>query len=155
MPTVTRSTAGTLPDGREIGRWRLAAGPVTVDLLDLGASLHAVRCPDRSGRVADIVVSPGDIGDLLGAAHYFGATVGRYANRIGGAVLPAPGGTCPLSANESGNTLHSGADGFDNRQWSARPAGDASRAGVEFRLTSPDGDQGFPGELDAAVTYTL
>ncbi|CAG7618472.1 aldose epimerase family protein [Actinacidiphila bryophytorum] len=155
MPTVTRSTAGRLPDGREVEHWQLAAGPVTVGLLDLGASLHSARCPDRSGRVAETVVSPLDIGDRFGAARYFGATVGRYANRIGGALLPLDGDLLPLSANESGNTLHGGVDGFDLRSWSARPAADGTRAGVEFSLVSPAGDQGFPGRLEARVTYSL
>ena len=155
MPTTTPSTAHVLPDGRTVGRWRLAAGQVTVELLDLGASLHSVCCPDRWGRVADVVVSPHDIGARLGDARYFGATAGRYANRIGGAVLPGPGGPHRLDANENAHTLHGGADGFDLRTWSARPAGDEDRAGVEFRLTSPAGDQGFPGTVEAAVTYTL
>ena len=155
MPTATPSPARILPDGRTVGRWRLTAEQVTVDLLDLGASLHSVRCPDRRGRTADVVVSPHDIAERLGAARYLGATAGRYANRIGGAVLPGPGGPYRLDANEDGSTLHGGAGGFDNRTWSARPAGDGSRAGVEFRLTSPAGDQGFPGTLEASVTYTL
>lgn len=155
MSTVTHSAAGVLPEGRSVGHWLLTGGPVTVELLDLGASLHSVRFPDRSGRVADVVVSPLRIADRFGSARYFGATVGRYANRIGGAVLEVPGLTHKLSANEGGNTLHGGAEGFDLRTWSARPVGDGARAGVEFRLSSPAGDQGFPGRLEAAVTYTL
>ncbi|MFI1096638.1 aldose epimerase family protein [Streptomyces sp. NPDC020917] len=155
MPTVTPSIAATLPDGRTVRRWRLAAGRVTADVLDLGAALHSVRCPDRAGQVAEVLVSPLDIAERFGAARYFGATIGRYANRIGHARLPVPGGALRLDANENGNTLHGGADGFDLRSWSGRPAGDGSRAGVEFRLVSPAGDQGFPGTLEAAVTYTL
>ncbi|CAG6395878.1 galactose mutarotase [Streptomyces cocklensis] len=155
MPTVTRSTGGALPDGREVEHWHLAAGPITVELLDLGASLHSVRCPDRVGRIAEVVVSPLHIADRFGAARYFGATIGRYANRIGGALLPLHGSMLPLSANENGHTLHGGEDGFDLRSWSARPAGDGTVAGVEFTLVSPAGDQGFPGRLEATVTYTL
>ncbi|MFI0724444.1 aldose epimerase family protein [Streptomyces sp. NPDC021224] len=155
MTTVTRSAAGALPEGRPVEHWLLANGPITVELLDLGASLHSVRCPDRSGRVAEAVVSPLRIADRFGSARYLGATVGRYANRIGGAVLELRGRTHKLSANEDGNTLHGGAEAFDLRTWSARPVGDGARAGVEFRLTSPAGDQGFPGRLEATVTYTL
>lgn len=155
MPTVTRLTPDSLPDGRTVGRWRLTAGGVTAELLDLGASLHSVRCPDREGRVAEVVVSPLALSDRFGSGRYLGATVGRYANRIEGGTLPTADGMLRLCANESGNTLHGGADGFDLRSWSARPAGDGSRAGVEFRLASPAGDQGFPGRLEASVTYTL
>ncbi|MFI0901719.1 aldose epimerase family protein [Streptomyces sp. NPDC020983] len=155
MPTVTRSAVGTLPGGRTVEHWLLTAGPFAVEVLDLGASLHSVRCPDRAGRIGEVVVSPLSVPDRFGAARYLGATVGRYANRIGGARLRFRDRTQVLSANENGNTLHGGADGFDLRAWSARPAGDANRAGIEFRLVSPAGDQGFPGRLEATVTYTL
>ncbi|WP_063762456.1 aldose epimerase family protein [Streptomyces sp. NRRL F-5123] len=155
MATVTRSAVGTLPGGRAVEHWLLEAGPVAVELLDFGASLHSVRCPDRAGRIGEVVVSPLRVSDRFGAARYFGATVGRYANRIGGAVLRLEDRTQALSANEGGNTLHGGTEGFDLRSWSARPVGDGPRAGVEFRLTSPAGDQGFPGRLEATVTYTL
>lgn len=155
MPTVTHVPAGTLPDGRRIGLWRLAVPPVTADLLDLGAGLHSLRCPDRSGRPGEVVVSPRDPADRLGAARYLGATIGRYANRIAGGALPTAVGVLPLDANERANTLHGGAGGFDVRVWSGQPVTDSGAAGVVFRLVSPAGDQGFPGELDVSVTYAL
>ncbi|NJP48421.1 aldose epimerase family protein [Actinacidiphila epipremni] len=155
MPTVTHSPAGTLPDGRLIRLWRLAAPGVTAEVLDLGASLHSLRCPDRTGRPDEVVVSPLDPADRLGAARYLGATIGRYANRIAGARLPTPDGLLPLDANERTHTLHGGTGGFDVRVWSAHPVAEGGAAGVVLRLVSPAGDQGFPGELHVSVTYSL
>lgn len=156
MPNVSSSVAGTLPDGRTVHRWHIATrGGFSADILTLGASLHALHCPDRSGRLANVVVSPRRIADKLSAARYAGATVGRYANRIAGGRLPTRQGMRQLSVNEGGNTLHGGAEGFDTRVWSVRPAGSGALAGVECHLVSPDGDQGFPGTLRASVTYTL
>ncbi|SEN91028.1 aldose epimerase family protein [Actinacidiphila rubida] len=156
MANVSRSVAGTLPDGRTIHRWRIAtSGGTSADILTLGASLHALRCADRAGRLADVVVSPQRLADKLSAARYAGATVGRYANRIAGGRLPTREGARQLGVNEGGNTLHGGLEGFDTRVWSARPVGGGARAGVECHLASPDGDQGFPGTLTATVTYTL
>ncbi|MYS24178.1 aldose 1-epimerase [Streptomyces sp. DvalAA-14] len=156
MPTVSRSVAGTLPDGRTVDRWRLAtAGGISVDTLTLGASLHAVRCPDAGGRVADVVLSPSRLEDKLGPARYFGATIGRYANRIAHGLLPTADGTVRLGSNEGGTTLHGGPEGFDTRLWAARAITGGGRSGVEFHLVSRDGDQGFPGTVEVTVGYTL
>lgn len=156
MPTLSRTVAGTLPDGRPIHRWRVVtATGISVDTLTLGASLHSVRCPDADGQVADVVVSPPRPTDKLGPGRYFGATIGRYANRIARARLPTPYGVVQLGSNEGNTALHGGPDGFDTRLWSARAIEETGRAGVEFLLISPDGDQGFPGTLRATVSYTL
>ncbi|WP_405592388.1 aldose epimerase family protein [Streptomyces sp. NBC_01190] len=130
-------------------------GRIIADTLTLGASLHSVRCPDAEGHFADVVLSPPQLADKLGSARYFGATIGRYANRIARGRLPTEHGTVHLTANERGNTLHGGPEGFDARLWSARPTRAGHRAGVEFELISPDGDQGFPGTLRTTVTYTV
>lgn len=157
MPTVSCSPAGRLPDGRIAHRWRLtASNGVRADVLTLGASLDAVYCPDRDGRLANVVLSPLRLADKLTAARYFGATVGRYANRVAHGVLPTPDGPLRLSRNENGHTLHGGAEGFDVRIWHARPhSGGGRHAGVELRLVSPAGDQGFPGTLRVTVRYSL
>lgn len=149
MPNVSCTVAGTLPDGRSVHRWHMiTAGGMSADVLTLGASLHSVRCPDADGRFADVVLSPALLADKLGAARYLGATIGRYANRIAHGRLPTPHGALRLSVNEGDNTLHGGLDGFDTRLWAALPFMAADRAGVRFRLVSPDGDQGFPGTFD-------
>jgi aldose 1-epimerase len=156
MPTVSCTVAGTLPDGRPVHRWHLAtAGGISVDTLTLGASLHSVRCPDAQGHLAEVVLSPPRLADKLGPARYLGATIGRYANRIAHGRLPTPDGTVRLRPNEGDHTLHGGPEGFDTRLWAADAPSDGDRAAVRFRLLSPDGDQGFPGNLEATVTYAL
>lgn len=154
--TTSRSVFGTLPDGRVVHRWSLG-GPagVRVDLLTLGAALHAFHAPDRYGEPADVIRGPASLGERLGDGCYFGATIGRYANRIARGPLPTPDGPLRLNGNESGHTLHGGADGFHARLWSARPVEAEGYAAVEFALTSPAGDQGFPGAVEASVRYTL
>jgi aldose 1-epimerase len=129
---------------------------VSAQVLTLGATLSALRVPDRRGRPVNVVLSATDPAQLLIQARYFGATVGRFANRIAGGRLPVDGTEHRLSRNENGrHTLHGGADGFDNRIWESRAVREAHRTGVEFRLHSAHDDQGFPGELDVSVTYTL
>ncbi|GJF28856.1 aldose 1-epimerase [Kitasatospora sp. NE20-6] len=155
-PTVRRTDAGTLPDGRTVDRWTLEApGGTTAELLGLGARLQALRTPDRHGRTAGIVLASDRIPDLLGEAAYLGATVGRYGNRIARGELPLDGAVHRLATQPAGHTLHGGPDGFATRLWDAAPVHEAGRAGVRFRLHSPDGDQGFPGALTAQVTYLL
>ena len=145
-----------LPDGRQVDQWTFGGGGVSAQMLTLGATLRTLHVPDRRGRTANVVLSATDPAQLLLQARYFGATVGRYANRIAGGRLPVGGTEHKLSRNENErHTLHGGAKGFDNRLWESRAVREADRTGVEFRLRSAHDDQGFPGELDVTVSYTL
>jgi aldose 1-epimerase len=155
MPDVTCSLAGTLADGRAVHLWQLTAGAVRADILTLGASLHALRCPDRTGQQAEVVLTPRTIEDKLTVARYLGATVGRYANRIAQGRVPTPEGVLQLDVNENGHTLHGGRDGFDLQVWDASPFSTASHVGVALSHVSPAGDQGFPGTVDVTVRYSL
>ncbi|MGI9430594.1 MAG: aldose epimerase family protein [Myxococcota bacterium] len=127
----------------------------TLDLLDLGATVQSLRVPDREGSLADVVLGFDDPADYEGRHPYLGAFVGRSANRIAGAAFVLDGRRVELVPNERGNQLHGGPDGFHRRRFEAerlpRPEGPALR----FSLTSPAGDQGFPGELQVVVEYTL
>lgn len=120
-----------------------------------GARLHSLVVPDRWGRPADVVLSPRDAGALQGEARYFGATVGRYANRIAHGRLTVDGVTHRLDTQKTGHSLHGGPDGFDQRSWRCEPFHSANRTGVRLFLHSPDGDQGFPGAVSIRVSYTL
>ncbi|MDH6136160.1 aldose 1-epimerase [Kitasatospora sp. MAA4] len=141
--------------GAAIERWTLRAGAVEVTVLTLGATLHTVRTPDRTGAVAQLLLSSELLSAILGPARHYGATVGRYANRIADSRITLDGVDHPLAPTGNGVTLHGGPDGFANRIWSAQPVGDGERAGVRLSLHSPDGDQGFPGALDVSVDYLL
>ncbi|UQX04174.1 aldose epimerase family protein [Streptomyces sp. RerS4] len=137
-------------------RWRFGfPGRARAEVNTHGARLHSLTLPDRWGHIADVVLAARDPAAVEGPARYFGATVGRYANRIAGGRLVVDGVTHRLATQETGHTLHGGPDGFDQRVWRCEPFHSAHRTGVRLFLHSPDGDQGFPGALDVRVTYTL
>ncbi|MCF3961343.1 galactose mutarotase [Streptomyces fuscigenes] len=149
---VEKEAAGTAPDGSGVERWTLERGGTRVRLLTYGGIVQSVEVPDRSGERADVVLG------LASAAEYaacrgpfLGALIGRYANRIAGGTFTLDGVTYALPRNNGPNCLHGGAEGFDRRVWRAREAAD----GVRLSRVSPAGEEGFPGRLDVAVTYTL
>ena len=131
-----------------------------VRLLGYGATVVSLECPDRSGRMDDVVLGFADLGRYLGPHPYFGATVGRFANRIRGARFTLDGRETRLDSNENGHQLHGGADGFHRGWFDATPL-PAGRdtfgewAGIAFTRTSPDGEGGFAGNLDVRVEYRL
>ncbi|MDH6120314.1 aldose 1-epimerase [Kitasatospora sp. GAS204A] len=141
--------------GVAIERWTLRAGPVEVAVLTLGATLHGVRIPDRTGAVGQVLLGSEELSQILGPARHFGATVGRYANRIADSRITLDGQEFRLAPTGGGVTLHGGPDGFADRVWAAESVTEDDRAGVRLHLHSPDGDQGFPGALDVWVSYLL
>ena len=143
-------------DGRAGTRIQLLAPDGSgVVLLDLGAAVTEVRAPDARGALANVVLAHRDLTGYRTNAPYFGVVVGRCANRIGGAAITLDGRRYELAANEGGNHLHGGPGGFHARAWTldaGATVADDDRASVTLRLVSADGDQGFPGRLEAAVT---
>ena len=125
---------------------------IEVELVDHGAAIEVVRAPDRRGDVADVTLRLDTDADRLGQNPHLGITVGRFANRIGGARFVLDDEEHRLDANEGANILHGGVAGFGKVRWRVD---DATDDGVRFALTSPAGDMGFPGELEAEVTYRL
>ncbi|GAA1992944.1 aldose epimerase family protein [Kitasatospora viridis] len=152
---VSRAPLADSGAGAEIERWTLSSGPVEVSVLSLGATLHTVRVPDRTGAVAQVLLCTEELAGILGPARHYGATVGRYANRIGDSSFTLDGVAHRLAPTGPGVTLHGGPDGFADRTWAAEQVADGERAGVRLHLHSPDGDQGFPGALDTWVSYLL
>ncbi|MFD6983947.1 aldose epimerase family protein [Streptomyces sp. NPDC059956] len=145
-----------LDDGGTGERWRFGfPGRAGAEVHTRGARLRSLILPDRWGHTADVVLAPRDPAACEGSARYFGATVGRYANRIARGRLVVDGVTHRLATQETGHTLHGGPDGFDQRLWRCEPFHSAHRTGVRLFLHSPDGDQGFPGALNVRLTYTL
>ena len=133
-----------------------------VDVTDLGASVAAVRVPSKSGELVDVALGFDDVSRYENNVFAIGAIVGRCANRIAGAQFQLAGRTYQLTANEASNTLHGGCDMWFERLWEGATIGKKGdrRRGANadtaiFGLLSPDGDQGFPGELDVRVTYQL
>lgn len=151
-PPPTAVPFGHDPGGRPVERWRLtSAAGVSAEVLTYGGILHALRVPDRAGRQASVVLSLPDVDAYATRSPYFGALVGRYANRIAGGRFRLDGREHRLPVNDRGHTLHGGPDGFHRRLWRAEPLPGA----VRLSLVSPDGDMGFPGTLAMTATYGL
>lgn len=148
---VSRMDFGKTPDGTPVEIYTLTNGKITAKVMTYGAILTELVVPDRDGKPGDVVLGFDDLKGYLAGHPYFGATVGRVANRIGGAKFSLDGKEYKLAANNGPNTLHGGLKGFDKVVWKAQPVPN----GVAFTYRSPDGEEGFPGNLDATVTYSL
>lgn len=147
---------GALPDGTPVERFRLLGeNGFEVAILDLGATVQALRVPDRDGRVADIVLGHDCPAPYVNEPRFFGVAVGRYANRIAGGRFVLDRKAYRVPANDADHALHGGPEGFDRRTWRVTEFLDGPAPSLRLTLVSPDGDQGFPGTLTASVTYTL
>lgn len=143
---------GTLSDGTAVHRWTLRRAGTRVRVLTYGGIVQSAEVPDRAGRAANVVLGFADLdGYLAHPEPYFGALVGRYANRIAGARFPLDGLTYALVQNDGRHSLHGGERGFDKHVWEAKPV----QHGVRLSRVSPHGEEGFPGRLDVSATYTL
>lgn len=164
MPSLNQTTAparghfGELPDGTAVDRWTLTDGAGTsACVLTYGATLQSLSTPDREGAAANVVLGFRELGDYVGRNTFFGATVGRYANRIAAGSFVLSGRRHQLALNDPGrpNCLHGGEQGFHTHVWQARAVDTATGQGVEMSKVSPDGEEGFPGTMRVSVTYTL
>lgn len=128
-------------------------GEIEVTFLNLGGIIQKIKVPDKNHNMADVVLGFDRIEDYLGPHPYFGALIGRYANRIAEGKFQQEGKLHQLSTNEGAHTLHGGVRGFDKKIWKVNKNHD----GLSFTLAyeAPDGEEGFPGKLNVEVTYTL
>jgi aldose 1-epimerase len=153
---MTRAPFGRLPDGRPVDVFTLTNGHgLELRAISYGAIIVSLHAPDRSGRLDDVVLGHDDLAGYLGASPYFGAVIGRYANRIARGHLPLNGRVHQLAINDPPNHLHGGVRGFDKVAWDAEGIAGSSDAAVTLRYASPAGEEGYPGMLRAAVTYSL
>ena len=144
---------GILPDGTKATLYTLTGGGLTATVTDYGAHLVSVMVPDKNGTIDDVVLGFDDAnGYRTGNGGFLGATVGRNANRIKGSSFILDDTRIRLVPNEGENNLHSGPNPFHLRMWDVVQASSRS---VTFHLFSPKGDQGFPGNADIYVTYSL
>lgn len=157
MATDARqATFGTMPDGQKVEVVTLDDGHgFTARVISLGAALQSLMLPDRHGKSADVVLAYPDLHDYLADPQYFGASVGRFANRIGKGRFTLDGKTYQLTLNDGPNSLHGGTKGFDKVVWQVVKVVKSPEPSVTLRYVSPDGDQGYPGTLTATATYTL
>jgi len=144
---------GTLPDGSAVHKYTLTGSSIAVGILTYGGIIDRIDVPDAAGTPANVVLGYPDLaGYQRSNKPYFGALIGRYANRIANGRFSLDGKAYALAVNDPPNTLHGGQRGFDKVVWSVEAA---TPAGVRLRYVSPDGDEGYPGRLDSRVTYAL
>jgi aldose 1-epimerase len=155
MASIDPHPFGHLPDGRSVERYDLANGDVVVGILTYGAIIASWTAPNAAGDVTDVVIGFDDLEGWRTDPQYFGAVVGRYANRIRDGRFPLDGRMIDVTTNQGNNQLHGGAVGFDKAVWDADVIDAGSDVGVRLRHVSPSGDEGYPGTLTVDVTYTL
>ena len=143
---------GTLPDGQPVALITLRKGRLSCEILTYGGALRSLTVPGRQGGEVDVLLGLPTLEDYLRQDKFLGALIGRYANRIGDSRFTLNGKEYPLRANDGKNHLHGGQVGFDKQVWTV------SEGGADFvtlTLHSPDGQEGYPGDLDVSVTYRL
>ncbi|TQL17307.1 aldose 1-epimerase [Zymomonas mobilis] len=171
MPTAAHSAAssvslssapfGTTPEGQPVQIYTLKnTNGITVRFISYGGIIQSIETPDKDGKAGDIVLGFSDLKgyteDSAKGGLFFGALIGRYANRIANGTYSLGGKTYHVPVTAAPNSLHGGTKGFDKYVWTVRPLpATEHEAGAELTLVSPDNDQGFPGNLTVHVTYSL
>ena len=154
--SVSSEKCGKTKGGEELELFTLQnKNGMVVKITNYGAVITSIIVPDRYGKLDDVVLGLETISDYEQFSDYFGAVVGRYGNRIGDAKFTLDGKEYNLLRNNGRNTLHGGYIGFDKKVWRAKASTTRDAAVLTLSLLSPDGDGGFPGNLNAEVTYTL
>ncbi|MGF6427147.1 aldose epimerase family protein [Bradyrhizobium sp. Pha-3] len=153
---IGRAPFGTLPDGTVVERVTLRGEHgFEAAILPFGATLQALLAPDRDGHCDDIVLGHDELDGYLAQRKFFGATIGRYANRIAGARFVLDGETVRLDANNGPNALHGGLQGFDRKLWRIAELSDDPEPTLVLARESPHGEEGYPGNLAVRVTYSV
>jgi aldose 1-epimerase len=153
---LLRDCFGVMPDGRSVERVSLfGENGFSVSIIALGAAIQALNVRDRDDNPADVVLGYETLEPYLTHRQFFGATIGRFSNRIEEATFDLDGVKHRLSANDGRHCLHGGEHGFDRELWSVEEVSGGSQPFVTLRHVSPDGDQGFPGKLETRVIFQL
>ncbi len=162
IPTMTPATSfGQLPDGTEAQLFTLTnAHGLRATITDYGGTLTSLLVPDKNGRLGDVVLGFDSLSGYLSPEYtksgpYFGALIGRYGNRIARGKFTVGGRQYTLATNNGENALHGGKKGYDRVRWQARPGSSAAGQTLTLTYRSPDGEEGYPGNLNITVVYTL
>jgi aldose 1-epimerase len=155
--SITKESFGQTPDKQTVVLYTLTnPNGVKARIMNYGATLVSLETPDKNGNIADIILGFDNLDGYLKDHPYFGVIVGRYANRIGGAKFTLSGVEYKLAANNGANHLHGGIKGFDKVVWKVEDAtAKDDTASVKMSYLSKDGEEGYPGNLNCSVTYTL
>lgn len=156
MLTIQSEPFGKTPDGEDVVSYSLTnRNGMRVGLINLGATVTAVNVPDKDGKSANVTLGFNDLDGYLANAPYFGGICGRYSNRIANGKFTLDGETYQLATNNAPSHLHGGKVGFNKRVWQHEQVKLADSVGVKFTYVSPDGEEGYPGNLTVRVTYLL
>ncbi len=143
-------------EGEQVTLWTLTnAAGMEVKIMNYGGIVQSIRVPDRHGNFTNVALGFDNLGDYIEMNPYFGTITGRYANRIANGTFELEGETYTLPINNDPNTLHGGEQGFDKFIWDTIPVQTDEGIGLQMSRVSPDGEQGFPGNLTVTVTYVL
>jgi len=155
--SVEKSAFGSTADGKEIDLYTVTnANGLRMSVMTFGATVVSLEVPDRDGNMADILLGFDSAEKYMSEANpYFGATVGRYANRIGNGTFTLDGKEYQLATNDGDNHLHGGNVGYSKVRWNAEPVQTDDEVGVKFTYVSKDGEENYPGTLTCTVVYTL
>ena len=154
--TITKADFGKTPEGQavEIYTLRNTKG-AEARIMTYGGIVQSLCLPDKNGKLADVVLGYDNLQGYIDKTPYFGALIGRYGNRIGGAKFALEGQTYTLATNNGPNSLHGGLKGFDKVVWTAKPSVGIHGPQLVLAYLSRDGEEGFPGNLEVTAIYTL
>ena len=156
--TIASEPWGTTADDTPVERYTLSNRGMTVRILTYGGIIQSLDVPDRRNNPVNVVLGFSDLQGYIdnnNPGPYFGAIIGRYGNRIANGQFELDGQTYTLAQNNNGNHLHGGIESFDKKVWAATPIQGNRSVGLQLDYTSVDGEEGYPGDLDVQVTYTL
>ncbi len=153
---IVKQPYGTTADGVAVDEYTLTnANGMEVKIITYGGIITSIKVPDRAGNMADVALGFADLAGYETMTTYFGCITGRYANRIANGKFTLDGTEYSLPVNNGPNSLHGGLKGFDKQVWAAKEATASDGVGLELTYKSADGEEGYPGNLDAKVVYTL
>ena len=153
-PAISAEPFGAV-HGESVERYTLVGGDLRVRILTYGGIVQSIEAPDRDGRSLNVALGFTGLDDYVSHSPFFGAIIGRFANRIASGCFSLDALEYAVPTNDGSNALHGGPSGFDKRVWRARTSQEANGVALHLTYLSPHGDQGFPGALDVEVTYTL
>ena len=154
-PGLTCRRFGALPDGRAVDVYTITNGNIEFEAINFGAIITSLRVADRQGRATDVVIGHATLPPYLPNPAYFGAVIGRCANRIAYGRFELDGVAYQLATNDGPHHLHGGVRGFDQQLWTAAPVSLPGAAGIQFSRTSGDGEEGYPGTLQVRASYIV
>ena len=154
--SITEKPFGKTEDGTEVTLYTLKnESGMTVSITNYGGIVTSIVVPDRNGKPGDVACGYDSVEDYIAGSPYFGCITGRYANRIAKGKFSLDGKEYTLAVNNGPNHLHGGEKGFDKKVWKATPKSTEKAVSLKLTYTSPDGEEGYPGNLDCTVTYSV